>query len=52
MYAALWRLLPGPVWVRALTCTVLVAAALTVLALWVFPAVNALLAPQESTVGE
>jgi hypothetical protein len=52
MYAALWRILPGPLWVRIILCIVLVAAVLTALVLWVFPAVNELFAPPEVTVGE
>jgi hypothetical protein len=52
MYAALWRILPGPVWVRIILCIVLLAAVLTALVLWVFPAVNELFAPPEVTVGE
>lgn len=39
MYAALWRRLPGPVWVRALICLVLILAVLAVCVTWVFPAV-------------
>jgi hypothetical protein len=52
MYAALWRLLPGPVWVRLLLCVVLAAAVLTALVLWIFPAINELFVPPEVTVGE
>jgi uncharacterized iron-regulated membrane protein len=52
MYAALWRLLPGPVWVRILVLAVLVAAVLTVLVLWVFPAIDQWTTPQEVTVEE
>lgn len=52
MYAALWRLLPGPLWVRILTALVLVAAILSALVIWVFPAVNELFVPPEVTVGE
>jgi hypothetical protein len=52
MYAALWRILPGPVWVRIILCVVLLAAVLTSLVLWVFPVVNELFAPPEVTVGE
>jgi len=51
MYAALWRLLPGPLWVRVIMAIALVVAVLTVLVLWVFPAVDHLIAPQEVTVG-
>jgi hypothetical protein len=52
MYAALWRILPGPLWVRIILSIVLVAAVLTALVLWVFPAVNELFVPPEVTVGE
>ncbi len=51
MYAALWRVLPGPVWLRIL---ILVAAAgLVVYGLlwWVFPWVSVLITPDEVTVG-
>jgi hypothetical protein len=51
MYAALWRMLPGPLWVRILTAVVLVAAILVSLVLWVFPVINELFVPQEATVG-
>ena len=52
MYAALWRILPGPLWVRIVTAVVLVAVVLTVLVVWVFPFVNELFVPPEVTVGE
>ncbi len=51
MYAALWRVLPGPVWLRNIFALALVAAVLFVLATWVFPWVDALLVNQEATVG-
>lgn len=51
MYAALWRLLPGPRWVRALILIVLAALVVTALVLWVFPAVDRVLdGQQEVTV--
>lgn len=50
MYAALWRVLPGPWWVRALILLVAVAAILTALVLWVFPWVDTLVAPQDVVV--
>lgn len=50
MYGALWRVLPGPVWVRILTLVVLVAVVLFCLVQWVFPFVNSLLPTQEVTV--
>jgi hypothetical protein len=52
MYAALWRVLPGPWWVRVLILLVALAALLTVLVLWVFPFIDQFVAPQESTVEE
>lgn len=52
MYAALWRVLPGPVWVRILILLVLVAAVLTACVLWVFPYVDQFVAPTDSTVTE
>lgn len=51
MYAALWRVLPGPVWVRILTLVVLIVLVLAVLVEWVFPWAAETLLPQESTVG-
>ena len=48
MYAALWRILPGPWWVRVLILLVLVAA---VLFWYVFPWVSQFVNPQEVTVG-
>ena len=52
MYAAIWRFVPGPLWVRILIAVALVAIVLTVLVLWVFPLVNELFVPPEVTVGE
>ncbi len=43
MYAALWRVLPGPVWVRILILLALAAAVLFALVEWVFPLVDAML---------
>ncbi|UTT63511.1 hypothetical protein [Microcella humidisoli] len=52
MYAALWRILPGPTWVRILMLIVLAALVLAALVEWVFPWAADTLLPQESTVGE
>jgi hypothetical protein len=52
MYAALWRLLPGPVWVRLLIVLVVVVAILFSLVEWVFPWVDQFVAPQDVTVGQ
>lgn len=37
MYGPLWRLLPGPAWVRAIIVLVVVLAVVAVLFQWVFP---------------
>jgi hypothetical protein len=50
MYAALWRVLPGPWWTRLLIVLVLVAAILAILITWVFPWIGQLTAPQDVTV--
>jgi len=50
MYAALWRVLPGPWWVRLLIVLVLVAAVLYGLLFYVFPWVSQFVNPQEVTV--
>ncbi len=52
MYAALWRSLPGPVWVRAVICLGLALAVVAVLFEWVFPAVSAHLPYTDNTVGD
>lgn len=51
MYAALWRILPGPWWVRVLILLVLLAAALYGLFFYVFPWVSQYVNPQDVTVG-
>jgi hypothetical protein len=50
MYAALWRVLPGPWWVRVIILVVLVALVLAALCFWVFPAIEPLFAPKDVTV--
>ena len=52
MYAALWRVIPGPWWVRVIILIVLLAALLTALVMWVFPFVGDIVAPQDVTVTE
>jgi len=51
MYSALWKLLPGPLWVRVIMAAAIAVVVLTVLVLWVFPLVDHLIVPQEVTVG-
>ncbi|QIG38955.1 hypothetical protein G5T42_05180 [Microbacterium sp. 4R-513] len=50
MYAALWRILPGPAWVRVLILLLLAAAVLYGLFFCVFPWVSQFVNPQEVTV--
>ncbi|MCC6270005.1 MAG: hypothetical protein IT190_01870 [Microbacteriaceae bacterium] len=52
MYSALWRILPGPAWVRVLMLILLFVLILFCLIEWVFPWVNTLLPAQEVTVDE
>ena len=51
MYAALWRSLPGPAWLRALLCLVLAALVVAACITRLFPWVSTLLPFTESTVG-
>ncbi len=51
MYAALWRSLPGPTWVRFLFCVVMALLVVVVLFGWVFPAVSPVLPFTDNTVG-
>lgn len=50
MYAALWRILPGPVWLRINLLLLLVAAVVFALFTWVFPWVDGIVNPIEVTV--
>jgi len=51
MYAALWRLLPGPAWLRVLIVLVLLAAVLYGLFFYAFPWASQFITPQDSTIG-
>jgi hypothetical protein len=50
MYSALWRVLPGPWWLRVVILVLLVAAVLYGLVFYVFPWVSTIVNPQEVTV--
>lgn len=50
MYGALWRVLPGPWFVRIVILLVLLVAVLFALVEWVFPYVDQFIAPQDVTV--
>ncbi|MBT2497788.1 hypothetical protein J7E25_01635 [Agromyces sp. ISL-38] len=52
MYGALWRVLPGPVWLRIILVLILAAAVVFALFTWVFPLIDAALNPIDVTVGE
>jgi hypothetical protein len=47
MYAAIWRLLPGPWWVRLIIVLALITAVLYALFFFVFPWVSPLITPGE-----
>jgi hypothetical protein len=52
MYGALWRILPGPWWVRTLILLALLAAILAVCVYWVFPWIQPYISPPPpETVG-
>lgn len=50
VYAALWRILPGPAWLRVILLFVLAAAIIFALFTWVFPFADAILNPINVTV--
>ena len=50
MYGAIWRVLPGPTWLKAIEALVLALAVVAALFLWVFPAVAPLLPFDQQTV--
>lgn len=52
MYAAIWRLLPGPVWLKVVEALLLVGLVLWALLAVVFPAIEPLLPFDRITVGE
>ncbi|WP_165906056.1 hypothetical protein [Agromyces badenianii] len=50
MYGALWRILPGPVWLRIILLLLLVVAVVIALFTWVFPWADGILNPINVTV--
>ena len=52
MYGALWRLMPGPLWLRIILIIVLFAAVLAVLVLFVFPWLNTFVNVNDVTVDQ
>jgi hypothetical protein len=52
MYGALWRVLPGPWWVRTLILLVAAAAIIAVCVFWIFPWIQPIVSPPPpETVG-
>ena len=51
MYGALWRLIPGPLWLRIILLLLLFAAVLAALVLFVFPWLNTFVNVNDVTVG-
>jgi hypothetical protein len=51
MYAALWRVIPGPLWLRIILVVLLVVAVLAALILFVFPWLNTFVNVNDVTVG-
>lgn len=50
MYGLLWRILPGPAWLRALVCLILALAVVYVLFEYVFPVIAPHLPFNDGTV--
>ncbi|HZK06401.1 MAG TPA: hypothetical protein VFC82_11250 [Actinomycetaceae bacterium] len=50
MYAAIWRALPGPTWLRVIQVAILIAVVVLVLFTWVFPAIAPYMPFYESEV--
>ena len=51
MYGALWRLMPGPLWLRIILLLLLFAAVLAALVLFAFPWLNTFVNVNDVTVG-
>lgn len=52
MYSALWRVLPGNLWIKIAILTAGVIVVVTVLMMFVFPAVDAAISVREVTVDQ
>lgn len=50
MYAALWRVLPGPTWLKVVQAALVTLAVLALLFVLVFPAVAEAFFAEQSTV--
>ncbi|MFA9276662.1 MAG: hypothetical protein ACEQR4_02270 [Rhodoluna sp.] len=52
MYSALWRVLPGNLWVKIAILTAAAAVVITVLMVFVFPIVDTAITVREVTVNQ
>ena len=52
MYGALWRLMPGPLWLRIILMIVIFAGLLAVLVFFVFPWLNTFVNVNDVTVDQ
>ena len=52
MYAALWRVLPGSLWVKIAILTAAAAVLITVLMVFVFPIVDTAITARDVTVNQ
>ena len=50
MYVALWRILPGPLWVRILIAVGAAAIVIAALMMFLFPWVDSFMTPKDVTV--
>ncbi|HEV7957613.1 MAG: hypothetical protein JWL94_1019 [Microbacteriaceae bacterium] len=50
MYAALWRALPGPTWLRVILALLIVTAVLAACLFFVFPWINSFVSVTDVTV--
>ena len=51
MYSALWRVLPGPRWLKIVEAVALAIIVLAVCVEWLFPWIAETFIQQESTIG-
>lgn len=52
MYAALWRVLPGSLWVKIAILTAAAAVVITVLMIFIFPIVDTAITVRDVTVNQ
>jgi len=50
MYAALWKIIPGPLWARILIAVAAAVIVVALLMMFVFPWVDTLVTPRDVTV--